>query len=125
MSQDQHRYAIELPEKRGVETAAEKIARTLREMSKPDPGADELALMLATVAMGLERSLGEQLERTQSSGELDEFILGLVRWLATHRSDSADALLVVEVPRRPIPTGRCVALMERAARAYETASSPL
>lgn len=125
MTDARHTIAIAVPPPRGHQTAAEKVAETLRQISMPDEGAGELELTFATMAMALERGLGEELDRAQETGELDRFMLQLTRWLATHRSDSADQLLVVEVPRRPIPTGTCVHLMEQAVRASESATSPL
>lgn len=77
-------------------TAAEKIALTLRELSKPDPEAEPLELTLASVAMALEGHL--DLDEQQDSGELDGFMLALTRFLAWHRSDSARQLVVVELP---------------------------
>jgi hypothetical protein len=122
-------------------TAAEKIADTLREMSKPEPGAEELQLSLATLAMGLERSIGATLQEAQQSGELDEFVLALTRWAATHRSDHAGQLVVVELPSftvRPelakgrtaraklnLPPGTRLHLLDDAIAAAENASSPL
>jgi hypothetical protein len=76
-------------------TAAEKITRTLQEISKPEPDAGEMELTLATVAMGLERGLADQLEEKQATGELDEFMLALTRFLAMHRSNDARQLVVV------------------------------
>lgn len=107
------------------ETAAEKIMSTLRELSQPDDDAGELELTLATVCMGLERGLGEQIAEQQESGALDEFVLALTRFLALHRSDSARALFVVELPRRELPAGTRLHLLDEAMKAAETASSPL
>jgi hypothetical protein len=110
----------------GGETAAEKILATLRALSQPRPDAGEWELTIATVCMGLERSLGPQLAEQQATGEIDEFVLDLTRFLATHRSDSAQQLLVVEMPRRPnLPAGTRLHLMDEAARAAENAVSPL
>lgn len=80
-------------------TAADRIASTLRELSRPGPDADGMELTLASVAMGLEGSLAGELTAKQETGELDEFVLALTRFLAMHRSDNADALIVVEMPR--------------------------
>jgi hypothetical protein len=106
-------------------TAAEKIANTLRELSQPDEGAEEMELMLATIAMGLERGLAEGLEEQQRSGKLDEFVLSLTRFLALHRSDDAKQLIVVEMPARELPAGTRLHLLDEAAKAAKTASSPL
>jgi hypothetical protein len=115
-------------------TAAEKIAQTLRDLSRPGEDAGELELTLATVAMGLERGLGEQLAQSQASGELDEFVLALTRWISLHRSDSSHELIVVELPRRPIrsdgsrrelPSGTRLHLLEQAIEATQQATSPL
>jgi hypothetical protein len=110
----------------GRRTAAEKIYDTLREMSMPAAGADEVQLALSTVAMGLERSFGPMITEAQESGELDEFVLALTRWAATHRSDGAWGLLVVEVPRGRVPNGKLLQLVnDAAAAAAAGASSPL
>jgi hypothetical protein len=107
-------------------TAAAKIMQTLRELSVPDEDAGELELMLSTVAMGLERGLGQELGRTQGTGELDEFLVGLTRWIAGHRSDSVRRLVVVELPRgRELPAGTRLHLLDEAERLAEQASSPL
>jgi hypothetical protein len=106
-------------------TAAAKIQRTLRELSRPEAGAGELELTLATVAMGLERGLGEELVRSQESGELDTFVLALTRWIALHRSDSARQLVVVELPRRELPAGTRLHLLQEAIDAAHDATSPL
>jgi hypothetical protein len=106
-------------------TAAEKIAETLREMSMPGPGAEDMQLALGSLAMGLERSLGGQLTEAQESGELDEFVLALTRWAAMHRSDTAYQLLVVEIPRGRVPNGKLLQLLDEAAAAAQAASSPL
>lgn len=127
MSRESFTQTIELPAPAGNMTAAEKIEQTLRMLSDPGADAEPLELMLGTVAMGLESNPGfaEMLASSQDSGELDVFMLALVRWLATLRSDRGPQLLVVEVPRRAIPAGKCVQLMEQAARAMASASSPL
>jgi hypothetical protein len=118
-------------------TAAEKIKNTLRELSKPDPGANGMELTLATVAMGLESGLDDELLEHQASGQLDEFVLSLTRFLALHRSDNAPQLMVVELPRhhhagRPLadqlsdlPTGTRLRLLDEAVAAAAAASSPL
>jgi hypothetical protein len=110
----------------GEGTAAEKILATLRMLSSPDEDAGELQLMLATVCMGLERNITEALHAQQETGELDEFVLALTRFLATHRSSSARQLLVVEMPRHPnIPAGTRLHLLDEAAEAAASATSPL
>ncbi len=107
-------------------TAAEKILGTLRMLSTPDEDAGELQLMLATVCMGLERSISEALHEQQQTGELDEFVLALTRFLATHRSSGARQLLVVEMPRHQnIPAGTRLHLLDEAAEAAASATSPL
>jgi hypothetical protein len=114
-----------LPTRDGPMSAAEKILNTLREMSQPDPGASEMELMLSTVAMGLESSLGSELAEHQASGSLDEFVLALTRFLATHRSDDARALVVVELPRgRELPPGTRLHLLDEAIAAGEKAKAP-
>lgn len=82
-----------------VSTAAGKLMNTLRVISHPGEDAAELELALSTVAMGLERAIGQQLAETQASGDLDEFVLNLARFIAVHRSDTANRLVVVELPR--------------------------
>ena len=106
-------------------TAAEKIMRTLRELSKPDEDAGALELTLASVCMGLEQGLGEQICEQQESGALDEFVLAFTRFLANHRSNDAKQLLVVELPRRELPAGTRLHLLDEAAAAAEKATSPL
>jgi hypothetical protein len=109
-------------------TAAEKILRTLRELSKPDPDAGEKELMISSICMALERSLAGAagpLAEQQASGELDEFVLALTRFFAGHRSESAPQLLVIEMPRRPLPAGTRLHLMDEAIRAAEDVESPL
>jgi len=106
-------------------TALEKIMNTLRELSQPGEDAGEMELMLATVAMGIEGGLGDGLVEQQASGEVDEFVLALSRFLATHRSDSAKQLVVVELPRRELPAGTRLHLLDEAVKAAETATSPL
>lgn len=118
-------------------TAAEKITNTLRELSRPDEDAGEMELTLATVAMGLERGLGPELEAKQGTGELDEFVLALTRFLAMHRSEDARALVVVEMPRhheqgRPLadqlsdlPSGTRLRLLDEAIAAADGVVSPL
>lgn len=110
-------------------TAAAKIMQTLRDVSQPDEDAGELGLMLSTIAMGLERALGDELERAQPTGELDEFVAALTRWIAGHRSDSARRLVVVELPHhpehQPLPNGTRLHLLDEAERLAEHASRPL
>jgi hypothetical protein len=105
-------------------SAAEKIMLTLKQISNPSPEAAELELTLSTVAMGLERVILPELERSQGSGELDEFILGLTRWIALHRSNSAKRLVVVELPRRDLPTATRLHLLSEASKVADAASSP-
>ncbi len=106
-------------------TAAAKIMQALRDISSPKDDAGELELMLATVAMGLERTLGQELARTQATGELDEFLAGLTRWFATLRSDSAWRLVVIEMPRKDLPNGKRLHLLDEAEELAEVASLPL
>lgn len=84
------------------ESAATKILRTLRELSKPDPDAGEMELTLATVCMGLESSLRGELHEKTPTGEVDEFVRALCRFLAIHRSDHAKQLVVVELPAHTV-----------------------
>lgn len=127
MSEQAANPFLEAPEEPPADpkTAAEKIAGTLRQLSRPPEDAGEMALTLATVAMGLERGLGAELERNQETGELDEFVLALARWLAWHRSDTARMLVVVELPRRTLPAGTKLHLLDEALRAGEDVKSPL
>jgi hypothetical protein len=119
--QDEPIVTIELD---ADQTAAGKIMRTLRELSKPDPDAGELELMLSSVAMGMESALGAEIERAQASGELDQFVATLTRWISTHRSQSAKRLVVVELPRhRNLPAGTRLHLLEQAEDAAESAAS--
>lgn len=106
-------------------TAAEKIRHTLKEMSEPGEDAGALELTLGSVAMGLEGGLDEQLEQSQATGELDAFVLSLTRWIAMHRSDSAQMLLVVEVPRKELPAHTRLLLLDKAYERAGDAASPL
>ena len=107
-------------------TAAEKLMRTIRELSKPEEDAGELELTVASVCMALESGLGPELEAKQVTGELDEFVLALTRFLALHRSDSAHMLAVVELPRaRDLPAATRLHQLDLAIEAGQTASSPL
>lgn len=108
----------------GPQTAAEKIARTLKELSRPDEDAGDLELTLATVAMGVERTVGPALGEKQESGEVDEFVAALTRFLAMHRSDTAKQLVVVELPRRELPAGTRLHLLDEAIAAADAAPSP-
>jgi hypothetical protein len=109
------RDELQLPGK----TAAEKVESTLRELSRPDDDAGELELSLASVAMAMERGLAEKLAEQQASGELDAFMLSLTRFLAMHRSDDARALIVVELPRRELPSGTRLHLLDQAIEAQQ------
>jgi hypothetical protein len=111
-------------------TAAEKVTRSLRDLSRPQPGAAELELTLASVAMGLESSLREEMTRMQPTGELDEFILALTRWIGMHTSDDTDALVVVRVPQRALklhdlPHGIGLERLNEAIAASSSIVSPL
>lgn len=106
-------------------TAAYKVLETLKGLSRPDEDAGELAMTLATVAMALERSIAGDLAAAQESGELDRFLGGLVRWLASLRSDTAPRLVPVELPRRRrLPPHIRLIQLERAERLAENATSP-
>lgn len=112
------------------DTAAAKIMRTLRDVSEPEEDAEGLELTLASVAMAMERGLGPELDRNQASGKLDEFLLALARWIAAHRSDNADALVVVELPQRTLklhdlPHGIGLQRLNEAINAAGDVSSPL
>lgn len=118
----------EVTETFGPQTAAQKIMHTLRELSEPDEDAGGMELTLATVAMGLEKGLADDIAEKQSTGELDVFVLALTQFLATHRSDTARRLVVVELPPgggRELPTGTKLAFLDRAIEEAESAKSPL
>lgn len=103
-------------EQAGLRTAEEKIAETLRELSVPDEEAGGLAMTLAAIAMQAEGHL--DLSEQQASGELDEFVLALARWIAGHRSDTARRLVVVELPRREdLPAGTKLHCLDEALQA--------
>ncbi len=107
-------------------TAREKVEATLRELSKPDEDAGAMQLTLASVAMALENGLGEELERAEETGEINAFILGLTRWIASHRGEDSKQLLVVEVPRaRELPAGTRLHLLDEALEAARQVVSPL
>src|ERR1039458_10799853 len=82
-------------------TGEEKVRQTLKAFTDVSEDADAMRLTLASVAMGLESQDGflQSMRENQESGELDEFVLALTRWIATHRSDSAEQLLVVAIPK--------------------------
>lgn len=111
-----------LPAEDGAGTsAAEKIMRTLRNLSKPDEDAGELELTLSSVAFGIERGLRAELKRMDPE-DLDRLVVSLARWMASHRSDAARQLLVVEMPRREnLPAGTRLHLLEEAEQAAERA----
>lgn len=116
-----------LPEaSEGPKTAAQKIMQTLRDLSDPDPDAGGLELTLATVAMGLEKSLAGEIQAKQETGELDVFVLALAQFLATHRSDTAHRVIVVELPSaRDLPTATKLHYLDKAIAESEIAKSPL
>lgn len=113
------------PPAAGRLTAAAKLARTLRELSMPNPDATEMELALASVAMGLEQQLGPMLDTYQQDGSLDEFVTALARWIALHRSDALDSLVVVELPSRELPAGTRLHRLDQAIEAMAEAESPL
>lgn len=109
-------------------TGEQKVKQTLKAFTEVDDDADALQLTLASVAMGLESQDGfmESMRENQESGELDEFVIALTRWIATHRSDDAEQLLVVEIPRgQNIPPGTRLHRLDLALEAQESAKSPL
>lgn len=111
-------------------TAAEKIGQTLRELSKPGPDAEAMELTLASLAMGFESGFAKNVAEQQESGELDEFMLALTRFIASHRSDSVRELVVVELPRRDsetiagVPAGTRLHLLDEAIAASRNAGVP-
>jgi len=109
-------------------TGEEKVRRTLKMFTEVSEDADPMQLTLASVAMGLESQTGflESMSENQASGELDEFVLALARWIATHRSDTAEQLIVVEIPPgQNIPPGTRLHRLDLACEAMATAESPL
>ncbi len=110
-------------------SAAEKILDTLRALSKPGEDAEPMELTIATMCMGMERALGEKLAASQETGEVDEFVTALTRFLATHRSDTGRRLVVVEMPRAPegqrLPNGTRMKLLDDAEALTAAAISPL
>lgn len=110
----------------GPRTAAEKILETMDALSRPGEDAGEMGLMISTVCMGLGSKIGPELGQAQQTGELDEFVLALTRWIASHRSENQRQLLVVEMPRRPdLPPGTRLHLMDQALEAAANVESPL
>lgn len=105
-------------------TAAQKIQQTLKQLSMPDPDASAMELTLASVAMGLENGLTGELATRQDTGEVDEFVLALTRWIALHRSDNVPQLVVVPIPRRQLPAGTRLHLLNQAMAEAEKAESP-
>jgi hypothetical protein len=100
------------------------MMETLRQLSKPDPGAGELELMLASLAMAVEGAAGSEIAEKQASGELDDFVLLLTRFLAWHRSDTAHMLVVVELPRRELPAGTKLHALDEAIEAGKSGEWP-
>lgn len=117
-------------------SAAKKVTATLRQLSTARPGAEAMELTVASVCLGIEKAIAERLRAAQGS-EVDEFVAALTRFLATHRSDDARRLVVVEMPRMPrtpegprrkLPAGVRLRLLDRAeaaAEASEEAGAPL
>lgn len=116
-------------EPRRYMTAAEKILNTLRELSTPRPGAEPMELTIATMCMGMERQLQAQLLEAKDTSQVDDFVCTLTMFLATHRSDRAQRLVVVEMPRAPqgmrLPNGKRLQLLDIAEARAESAVSPL
>ena len=109
-------------------TGEEKVRQTLKAFTEVSEDADALQLTLASVAMGLESQEGfmDSMRENQASGELDEFVTALTRWIATHRSDEAAQLLVVEIPRgQNVPPGTRLHRLDLALEAQASAKSPL
>jgi hypothetical protein len=105
-------------------TAEEKITRTVRDLSVPDEDAGAFAMSLSSLAMMAEGRL--DLAEQQQTGELDEFIRDLTRWIAGHRSDTAKRLVVVELPRREeLPAGTRLHCLDEAIEAAEHPEMPL
>ncbi|HEX3390925.1 MAG TPA: hypothetical protein VHS55_00005 [Solirubrobacteraceae bacterium] len=109
-------------------TAADKLRDTLKALSVPDPNAEHLEMMLSSLAMAVEGVVGDDLDRYQEDGQVDEFVLTLSRFLALHRSDDVAELVVVELPRQhphqEIPPGRRLHLLDEAIKAQREATSP-
>ena len=122
---------LEIAEYPGLEPggAGAKIMRVLRELSTPASDATERELALASFAMGLESVLPPILAE-EGAESVDRFVLRLLRFLALLRSNRADMLLVVEMPRRDppapeIPPGAKLHRLDEAWKAALTAESPL
>jgi histidinol-phosphate/aromatic aminotransferase/cobyric acid decarboxylase-like protein len=116
-------------EPRRYVTAAEKVLNTLRELSRAAPGAGPMELTIATMCMGMERELEAQLLESKDTPQVDDFVLALTSFLATHRSDHARRLVVVEMPRAPqgmrLPNGKRLQLLDEAEARADAAVSPL
>lgn len=106
-------------------TAHEKIMQTLHSLSEIEEDAGELEMMLASLAIALERGLGDQLTASQETGELDTFMAALVRWIATLTSDNRPRLIVVPIPRRPLNPGQKLHALLRAEEEYAQVARPL
>ena len=96
--------------------ASEKIQQTAIEMRSPKDDAEGPELALATLVQGLTTPQAQGwISSAQESGELDEFMEVLARWIIGHRSDDATLLAIVELPRnRELPTATVLHKVEEA-----------
>lgn len=96
--------------------ANEKIHETAIAMRSPKDGAEAPELALSTLVQGLSSAAAQAyMQEAQESGELDEFMGVLGRWILGHRSDDVGLLVVVELPRgRDLPHGTILARVDEA-----------
>jgi hypothetical protein len=96
--------------------ANEKIHETAIKMRSPKDGAEAPEMALSTLVMGLgSETARAYMAEAQESGDLDQFMGALARWILGHRSDEASLLVVVELPRnRDLPPGTILARVDEA-----------
>jgi len=104
-------------------TASEKIHSTAVAMRSPSGDAEGPQLALATLVQGLTTETARGwIDAAQASGELDQFMEVLARWIIGHRSDDMSLLAVVELPRgHDLPSGT---ILHRVAEAKAAALAP-
>jgi hypothetical protein len=108
------------------QNAAEKIMQTLKDLSDPSDDAGGLELAFGSIATMMQSALPSALVQAEADGDLDDIILSLTRWLASHRSDQAHRLLVVELPRRrDLPPGTKLEYLHQAEQAVVPTGMPL
>jgi hypothetical protein len=103
--------------------ANEKIDQSAVAMRSPKDDAETPELALATLVQGLTAPAArEWMAAAQDTGELDQFMEVLARWIIGHRSDDQPLLAIVELPRgKELPAGT---ILHRVAEARDIALAP-